>query len=227
MSRRTKDQRNRDTLLAKVPDGAARIFVETELGEKKYKERHELADTDVIQTNKHGAPIVMQAKPGRKKTPELEPATAAVAELLKRKGEQLSDDDILRLAREDPESPELLAQVIVGLGEEAASIKFEREEAERKGKETSNVSVRRINALKATADTWLKRKEQLAAQGVDLDSVAFKAVFQHIVKTMKEAMTGGGMRPEAVEAIFAKFSGIVDSPEWEAEVKNIIKGVAR
>jgi hypothetical protein len=60
---------------------------------------------------------------------------------------------------------------------------------------------------------------------VDLDSPAFRSVFQHIVMTMKEAMTGSGMRAEAVETVFAKFSEIVDTPEWEAEVKNRIKGV--
>jgi len=227
MGERTKAQLRHDELLALVPDGAARIFVKTEKGKKKYKERTELADTDEILTNKDGNPIVMKGKPGRKQLVELGPDNDVIKEILKRKLEEMSVDDILRLAREDPESPDVLQQVIVGLGEEAASIRFERSEAERTGKETSGISVRRINALKAVGDVWLKRKEQLALKGVDLDSSAFKSVFHHIVVTMKESMTETGVRGEAIEAVFAKFSEIVETPEWESEVKNLIQGIRR
>ena len=62
---------------------------------------------------------------------------------------------------ENPESSDLLHLVMVGLAEESASIGFERAEAEREGKGTSTISVRRIGALKSVAETWLRRKEQL------------------------------------------------------------------
>jgi len=164
-------------------------------------------------------------QPGRKQNINLAPANDVIKAILERKKELLGSDAILQLVRDSSESSDVLREVIVGLGEEAASIKFERLEAERKGKETSTLSGRRINALKAMGDTWLKRKEQLSASGVDPDSRAFKAVFEYIVTTMHEAMSGTGIRDEAIEAAFARFSEIVDTPEWEAEVQNVIKGV--
>ncbi len=225
MPRRTVDKRRRDTLLAKVPDGAKRIQVKTEMGHLKYKDIADLADSDEIQTKKDGTPVVMMQKPGRKKDISLDPATPEVAEKMRRKNEVIEADAILEVAKDNPESPDVLQQVVLALGEEAASIGFERQEAERQGQESSLISNRRIQALKSLADIWLKRKEQIASRGVDMESPAFKVLFEFIMNTFKEAMNSSGLPNEMIETVFAKLASNLNDEGWEAEAKQRMKSI--
>jgi hypothetical protein len=211
-------------LLAKVPPEAKLVYVKTDTGRCKYKRPDALAESDVIQTKKDGTPVVMLVDPGRPKSVELAPANPVVAELIKRKSEAMEDDPILRAAKEQPEDPVVLQEVVVALGVEAASLGFERAEAERKGEDTSSLSVRRIGALKALADTWLKRKDQITTRGVDLDSPAFKAIMAFTMQTFKEALEDSGARPEMVEVVFNKIAELMGD-EWEAEAKNRMKHI--
>jgi len=223
--KRTVDKRRRDKLLAKVPDGATRVQVKTEMGQIKYKEIADLADKDEIQTKKDGTPIVMLTKPGRKKDVTLDPATPEVAEKIRRKNEIIDTDSILEVARDNPESPDVLQQILLALGEEAASIGFERQEAERQGQETSLISNRRIAALKAIGDTWLKRKEQISARGVDMESPAFKVLFEFIMNTFRGALEDSGLAGEMVETVFAKLASSLNDEGWEAEAKRRMKSI--
>lgn len=223
--RRSPDKIRQEELLAKIPPGTTRVYVCTEIGKLKYKDIDQLADSDEIQVNGSGDPIVMKGKPGRKKNINIAPINSTVTEILKRKQVSLQTDAVLQVAKSDPESPNVLHQVVLALGEEAASINFERQEAERKGEDTTQISGKRIQALKAMADTWLKRKEQLVTRGVDIDSPAFKALFKYIVETMMQSMESTGVRAEMIETIFAKFGKTVDTAEWAAEAKNRMKNM--
>jgi len=219
MSRKsTTDRQLRADMLARVPPSATRVRVLTAKGETKYKAMDDLADTDVIQLNKTGDPIVMKGKPGRKSLVEVGPANATVAVLLARKEAAMASDAILAQMKSDPESADLLQAVIIGLGEETASLKFEREEAAREGKDTSGLSSKRVLALRATADTWLKRMDQLSAKSIDMDSPGFNILFKIIMDTFREAMNATKLRPEQVETVFAKFSSMVDD-DWKNEAK--------
>jgi hypothetical protein len=224
MGLRSKKAQERSALLDKIPEGAKLILVVTQVGEKKYRPLADLSDSDDIQVNKDGIPIVMKAQPGRSKNPKIEPLNATVAEILRRKQESVGADPIIAAARDKPDDPDVLQQVIVAFGEEAASIAFERQEAERKGEETSGLSLRRINALKALAETWMRRRDQLTARGIDLDSSAFKALFSFIMQTFKEAMLSCGVRGEMVETVFAKLAQMTNG-EWENEAKNRMKNL--
>ena len=223
--KRSEGKNKQDLLLKRVPPGASRVLVKTATGKKKYKDPALLAETDNIILNKDGVPIIMTTSPGRKKKIVVEPVNEAISELMRRKKELQDNDRILSVTKSDPESPDVLHQVVLALGEEAASIAFEREEAERQGTETSNLSVRRINALKALADPWLKRREQVVTRGVDMDTPGFRVLFSFIVTTMKEAMDPMGVKPEMTEAVFAKFSKMIDSEDWVTTAKNKMKGI--
>jgi len=225
MANRGKDKNRRDALLAKVPKGSKRIKVIDENGKERYRDIGDLALGDEIQTNVHGIPIVMKGKPGRRRSVELKPANDIIAQKIQEKEGVIDSDPILTKAKADPESPDVLQEIINALGEEQASILWERLEAERHGDETSQLSGRRIQALKTMADTWLKRKEQLVSRGVDLSSPGFRAIFEWIMATFHEAMSSSGLRPEHIEAVFAKVSQDVDTDEWAAEAKRRMKAV--
>jgi len=217
-----KDRQDRAVLLSKLPEGAARIKVKTTTGEIHYRAIEDLADTDQILTKDDGTPIVMKSSPGRRKAVVIEPANATIKEILRRKGEYLDEDPLRKIARDDPESPDVLQHIMVGMSEEAASLAFDRMEAERNGKDTGTLSHRRILAMKALGETWLKRREQVTSRGIDLDSSAFEAVFGYTMETFKEAMAASKARPEMIETVFAKFSQMIDD-EWKAEAKHRMK----
>ncbi len=222
MRRTVKDKQRRADLLAKVPPSATRVRVLTAKNETKYKAIADLSDSDRIQTKKNGDPIVMKGTPGRKSSINVGPLTPTIAAILARKTVALKDDEILRQMRADPESSDLLQAVIIGLGEEAASIKFEREEAAREGKDTSGLSSRRVQALRATAETWIKRMDQVMAKTIDLDSPGFGILFKFMMESLREAMNAAKLRPEQVETVFAKFSSMI-TDDWKNEAKTRMK----
>jgi hypothetical protein len=193
-------------------------------GKQGWKKPGEVLLTDTICTGKDGKPVVMSGKPGRPAKVKLLPATAQIAEQMKAKEKALESDEILQSVRGTPDSDDVLNHIIGGLAEEAASMRFEREEAERHGVETSKLSVRRVDALKKTADVWLKRREQVAAKSMDLDGPAFQAVFGLIMETFREALEESGMRPEMRETVFTKLGKKLDE-SWKAEAKARMKEV--
>lgn len=225
MPRANKTAQKHKDLHAQIPAGATRVKVIDKFGHEVWREVDEIQDADQIQTNVKGLPIVMRGKPGRKSKAKEEPTpvNAAARNLVERKEKALAQDPLLQTARTSPDSTEFLHQIIIGLGEEVASLNFERAEAERSGKETSHISVRRINGLKAAAETWIRRKDQVGSRSLDLDSPAFQEAIKFILETMQEAMAAMGMQPEMMQTVFAKFSQISKKDSWESEMRARIK----
>lgn len=207
-------------LLATAPEGAARVSVSDRAGRTKWRPIDAVEPTDTILL-KNGIPITMKASPGR--PPSTEGAVNDfVAEQVKQKNRDLTNDPIVKTAKTDPESSDLLHHVVVSLAEEAASLGVERRNAELEGKETSQLSIRRVNALKAVAETWLKRKDQTANREIDLSSPQFKAVFSLTLDSFREAMAEAQLRPEMVEMVFAKLTAKLQEG-WEQEARNRMK----
>ncbi|NBQ99349.1 MAG: hypothetical protein EBT79_02240 [Actinobacteria bacterium] len=223
-TKRKLTPKDREVLLSELPPEVTRIQVIDEQGKQRFRKREELADNDTLVFNSGGDLVVMNGAPGRPQKAELQPINEAVGEVMKQRRAALNDDDLLEVVKANPESAAVLDFVMVGIAEEAAALGFERQEMERRGQPTSQVSVRRIGALKAIGDSWLKRKDQIAAQGVDMDSPAFKRLFGFIMETFKEALTSAGERPEMIETVFAGLSKKLDG-DWQREaVKRMTDG---
>jgi len=214
-----------------IPQGASRVQVVDEVGKVLWRKPSDVKPTDTIRYNPQtGEPVVMFGSPGKPSTQsatspyvQSQPAPNAVISAIKtRKKDVIETDAILDVARKTPDSSDLLSRVIEGLAEESASLAFERAEAERKGESTAQISIKRVQALKAVGDTWLKKKEITSSKGVDLESTAFKTVFSHIAETFRKACDESGIRPEMAESIFAEFGKMVDDPEWLKEAINKI-----
>jgi hypothetical protein len=216
---------DREALLAELSPDVTRVQVVDEQGKQRFRKRDEIADSDTLVFGASGDLVVMTGKPGRRPSKvELQPINEAVGEVMKQRRAVMNDDDLLEIVKANPESSAVLDFVMVGIAEEAAALGFERQEMERRGQPTSQVSVRRIGALKAIGDSWLKRKDQIAAQGVDMDSPAFKRLFTFIMETFKDALASAGERPEMIETVFAGLSKKLDS-DWQREaVKRMTDG---
>ena len=118
---------------------------------------------------------------------------------------------------------DVLHSVMMGLAEEAAAMAQARVSLEAQGKNTSNVSAKRVTALRAIGDTWMKRKEQLGGQSLDLEGVAFKRVFGFTMETFRKALAQSMIRPEQIEVIFAKLAKLMDE-DWIKEAKKRADG---
>ena len=217
--KKISDPIEKKAILEELPKSAKRIKVEDENGNKKWRDIDSLHDSDSILLKGDDLPYVMNTKPGRKANPEILPANAVVAEKVKQKAASQDHDQILRTVKSTPDSNKVLDHVMIGLAEEAFSLGYERQEAERNGVATSAISVRRVNALKSLADTYLKRKDQISSHSVDLEGRAFKLLFEFILETFKGAMEDSNLRGEMIETVFAKLTKKLEDG-WTDEAKN-------
>jgi len=165
----------------------------------------------------------MKGAPGRRKKTDLKPVNANIAEVLDAKSDHLKDDALIKVMRDSPDSDSILDVILQQLAQEAASMEFERLEAERNGRDTSTISLRRANILKSAGDMFLQRKKISVAGTLDLDSPAFSEVFRFMLETFRGAMVDSGMRPELVETTFAKLSKRLDDG-WKEEAQSRMRG---
>lgn len=227
-------KQTRDKLLALIPIDAVRVKVKTAEGHEKYRtvsptegDFEKVLDTDEI-VLVGGKPITMNKVPGRKKSaPVPKPPKATTpknAQMQADKMAFLDNDPLLKQIEQGVESEDILLLVMRGFAQESASLEFERMTAEAEGKETSALSIRRINALKALGDAWIKRKEQLSGKTIDMGSPAFGRLFAFMTETFREAMLDGGVARDQVETIFARLHDRMSDETWEQEAQNKMKG---
>jgi hypothetical protein len=223
LARRNQKAQDHSTILANLPAGTSRVKVMDDTGKQQWREPHAVLTTDTICFKADGTVSTMTGQPGRPAQVKLLPGSDVIAEQIKQKGKSMRNDDIVRTVKGAPDSDLVLNHIIEGLAEEAASMKFEREEYERKGLDTSKLSVRRVDALKKTADVWLKRREQVSEKALDIDGQPFQVVFAFLMETLRESLTEAGQRPEMVETVFTTLGKKLDE-SWKAEAKARIKG---
>ena len=223
-----------------IDPNVARVKVVDDMGKIVWRKPDELRTTDQVMFHPTtGLPITMNNEPGRKTKPVSSPTNTPstpvptiqqaqiamsstqlnIANQQLNKISSLMQDKILGNVMTNIESGDVLNSVIEGLAEESASLKFERAEAERKGENTSQLSIRRVNALKAVGDAWIKKKEMLSNQTIDMDSKAFKILFGFLAETFRRACDEAKVRPEMTESIFANFGKMIDAEEWMKEAK--------
>jgi len=204
-----------------IPEDATRIRVQDPNGKILWRKIKEIKDTDVPDFNDKGAPVFMKGAPGKPSLKEEVAKASTPAEAKKvLKKEYMKKDGVASTVNSNLDSSDVLDSVIKGLAEETASLAYEREEAEKRGESTSQISLRRVNALRAVGDVWLKKRDLLSSKSLDLESKAFQVVFGHIAETFRKACDEAGVRPEMSETIFANFAKFVDDEDWIREAKS-------
>jgi hypothetical protein len=225
-------KKTRDQILSMIPDDAVRVKVIDEKGNERYRDvasdgLDAILDSDEIVVHR-GKLVVMQDKPGRRKQAPVPkpppPVNQTVAVLVQQKQEFFENDALLQQLESGIDAEDVLHLVMTGFAQEAASLNFERIEAERTGKETSQLSIRRINALKALGETWIKRKEQLAGRMIDLESPAFRKLFEFMLDCFRESMHKGGVPRDQAETVFVELSERMTDETWEEEARKRMRG---
>lgn len=234
---------DKQEILEALPLEVSRVAVTTKDGNTKYRKVEEVEHDDILMFNNKNQPVVMRGKSGRPSDlPSLDLPTVQDTSMFvpvpqriqKQKnlvqgatpqptGLNYQNDEVMSQVRNDPESLDVLHSVMMGLAEEAAAMAQARVSLEAQGKNTSNVSAKRVTALRAIGDTWMKRKEQMGGQSLDLEGVAFKRVFGYTMETFRKALSQAMIRPEQIEVIFAKLAKLMDE-DWVKEAKKRADG---
>ncbi len=233
-----------------VPEGSRRIRVVDQKGITRWRDLDDVLSTDTLSLSESTKmPVFAKGvggRPPKAGSPRAQPKmvstedgeedpdseltmddvkparTPIVGDLLKLKTAMGRNDPIAQAVRINPESSDVLNQVVLAIAEEAASLRFERMEAERDGRESSHLSMRRVGALKSLGDTWIKRREQLDSQIIDIEGVAFGVLFQFISETFARAMEAAGVRQEQIDGTFSEFAKLLKD-EWKNEAKSRMK----
>lgn len=221
-SRQTKS--DREYILQNLPDGALRIQIVNSQGRQEWKHPDDVdLDLDEIVLNSSGSPVIMRGKPGRKPKAKLKPLSPQLEEVAVARVDHVESDSIVRDSRRDPYSEDLLDSIIRAMAEEAATLEFERLEAERLGADPTANSIKRARVLKSTADILIKRKMALQSGLIDLDSPPFQALFAYLLETFKSSMESAGCRKEQIEITFSSLVRDLDSDMWREEARRRMK----
>jgi CelD/BcsL family acetyltransferase involved in cellulose biosynthesis len=141
------------------------------------------------------------------------------AEIAKARQHFIADDPVVRTLSGKTDSAQLLASLRMEIAKEAASLHFQRIEAEKYGKDTAQTSTRRIDALTRIAHIELEIKK-LAPDSVDVHSERFQKIFHMFIGFMRECAQET-MPPEVIDLFFNRFSTMMEG--WEEKAENLIR----
>ncbi len=176
----------------------------------------------------HGAPrtdkndLKVKRKPGRPRKIERAATTSDLeyhVEMVAKRQEFIGTDELVKAVEAKDGPLNILYLIKKEVAKEAASLHFERIETEKHGRDTGQVSTRRIEALKKIADIELKIKE-LDNESINLSSERMQKVFQQWVEALRE-IAQETMPPEMLDLFFNRFATVMEG--WEERATGALK----
>ena len=129
------------------------------------------------------------------------------------------EDLLFNMLVEDSGSPKIVDYLLQELASEIHALKGERTKKANKEMSTTQISARRIDALKKAGDLWFKRKEIGKSGNIDIKSSEFQDILKSLLTKVKETMNDSGFNREMVQVFFTKLSQNFTS--WEEELIKI------
>ena len=131
----------------------------------------------------------------------------------------VDEDPVVVAARGQSDAADLLRLVKSEIAREAAALHFQRIENEKSGKDTSQQSTRRIDALVKVANIELEIKK-LGASMMDLHGEKFQRVFHLWIEMLRE-VAAETMSPEQIDLFFNRLSTMMEG--WEDRASDLIR----
>src|SRR5690606_4044767 len=153
--------------------------------------------------SKGGTILKVERKRGRPRKVERMPTTSDLeyhAEIANIKQQFIEQDKLVQAARRNVDAQQILALIKEEVAVEAASPHFQRLENEKYGKDTSQNSSRRIDALTKIANIELEIKK-LGGTTIDFKSEQMQKVFAFWVETIRD-VTQEILTPEQIDVFF-------------------------
>jgi len=140
------------------------------------------------------------------------------AEMQRLKAEYTNDiDTVNKAVRGRVDSLETLQRIKEEIATEAASLYCDRVEAAKYGKDTTQISSRRIGALKEVASIELEMR-RLGTNFIDLKSERFQKVFAFLLDSIRNAATAT-FSSEQVDMLFNRLETELEG--WEEKAQNL------
>ena len=141
------------------------------------------------------------------------------AEMSEEKKRFIANDPVVTITQNKKEPIEVLRVISTEIAKEQAALNFQRIENEKLGKDTAQVSSRRVEALAKIASIELDMKK-VGSDSIDFTSEKFQKVFQLWVETLRE-VAEEIMPPEEIDLFFNRFSTKMEG--WEERASSYIR----
>ncbi len=158
--------------------------------------------------------------PGRPKKVGAKPTVddlAYHAEMSVQRARYIDTDPLVKVAVSRQEAIDTLQQVKEQVAREAASLLFSKTEEEKYGRDTSQMSSRRIAALREIASIELEIKK-LGVTMIDLKSERFTRIFKFFLANIREAASKV-MSTEQLDLFVNQLETQLDG--WEDKAQNL------
>ncbi len=169
-----------------------------------------------------GRHLKVARRPGRPRKVERMPSTSDLeyhAKMTEEKAKFIDQDSVVVRSRTKAEPLEILAAIKMEVAKESASLHFQRIELEKYGKDTSQVSSRRIDALKKIADIELEIRK-MGGDTIDVHSERMQRIFKFFIETVKETLQET-LSVEEIDMVFNRLGTRFDG--WQEKLAEILR----
>jgi hypothetical protein len=140
------------------------------------------------------------------------------AKISEQRAAHVAQDAVVRAAQAHADSSDMLLMVKIEVAKESAVLQHQRLETEKLGRDISQISSRRIDALSKIASIELEIKK-IGANVIDLKSEKMQRVFKYFIGQLKE-VAGETLPPEAIELFFNRLSTALEG--WEDKCSDLV-----
>lgn len=171
---------------------------------------------------KQGNALKVERRRGRPRKVERMPTTSDLqyhALISEEKARFIDSDEVVQASKAGADTVSMLRIIRGEVAKEAASLQFQRIESEKFGKDTSQNSSRRIDALTKIANIELELKK-LGTDAIDLHHPKFQQVFALWIEMMRE-VAAETLTPELIDLFFNRFSTKIEG--WEERAAEVIR----
>jgi hypothetical protein len=134
------------------------------------------------------------------------------------KAKFVAQDPVVTATRGRADTLDILRTIRTEIATEAAALHFQRVENEKYGRDTAQVSSRRIEALNKIASIEFEIKK-LGADMIDLHSERFQRVFLFWIGTLKD-VAKSTLSPEQLDMFFNRLETTMDG--WEDRASEVM-----
>ena len=169
-----------------------------------------------------GDALKVQRKVGRPRKVERMPTTSDLeyhAIMAEAKAKFIDEDSVVTAAKRHADPMEMLAVIRGEVTKESAALHFQRIENEKYGKDTAQVSTRRIDALKKIADIELEIKK-LGGDTIDVRSEQMQRIFQFFIETVRGILEET-LAAEQIDLVFNRFS--TEFEGWQEKLSDVLR----
>ena len=163
-------------------------------------------------------------KKGRPKKISMMPKSEEARVKKREKEKHLKGDSLLDQVKNDPNSMEVLDEIMRELALENSSLAYERVEAERRGEDTTSISSKKVTALKSLSEIYFQKRKSIVNETFDFDSDRFQRLLEFFFKKVRTAAENADISEEQIGILFSKIGKLFeDDSGWKEEARKYIQ----